>query len=520
MRRHVRELVLEIGAFGGLTAVCTVAAGILLNLSTEGEPTLNPSFIPPTVLLSFVAGAVPALRDYLRGRRVRLRASGVDPFGAKDLESYKGLLREAREKARSPNFGELDRRAAAREVNVGREELRLITQKEKGTLWLREVEQAEPIVRAFLVLHDVSKAEVGEWLEAYRELVDPPSSVPVRVLKLIAVAAVPALFATLAFVGYVQHAEAQVRDSLRRTNVTILSQHAIGRYLAVTGSESAPARARVGPSVISKSPSYYRWDFEPHKLDGTYFHQIRDRANRLCLTPEARNVVQGGFITEAACEGSDAQLWRLGRDGALATARGGMCVEPNMGSTEAGTSLVLRSCAAGKLAQLWSVTDRLPSIGGSVASAVNGVCLDAAAGMSELVSWGCHGRANQAFTYRGDPRGGYEVKVMDTCLGVLGSRPVRESCSGGRDQLWRFTHRTSFNHWLYWGEVRHVASGLCLQLESDFASLSMRACDWSNVQQWRTPEWLRPPDAPALPVEPSGGRGSSSGQGDDVRARG
>ncbi|MFD0469309.1 RICIN domain-containing protein [Nonomuraea thailandensis] len=261
-------------------------------------------------------------------------------------------------------------------------------------------------------------------------------------------------------------------------------------------------RARTGPSVIGTSPAaLYRWDLSPAKHDGSYHYEIRNRKTLRCLTPEARDLTEGGHITDAACDGSAEQLWRLTGDGGIS--HGGMCVEPDLGSTDAGAPLVLRTCVAGKLAQRWLVTDRMPSgLGSSVASSQNGVCLDAAAGMSDLVTWGCHGRDNQAFTYRRDARGDYEMQISGTCLGVSGSRerrrPVRQACSGGPGQLWRFTFRSPHNDWLHW-EVRHVASDLCLHLEPDFATLSMRACDRSNVQQWRTPGWLRPRTLPPTP---------------------
>ncbi|NJP94198.1 hypothetical protein HCN51_32990 [Nonomuraea sp. FMUSA5-5] len=497
-RRHVRELALEITLAGGLTALLTTGAGIFINFATDGEPELNPAHVPPALLFSCLACAVPLLRDYVKARR----AGAADPFAAGDLEAYKGLLKKLREDAGGPRFAELERRAAELGLEVGRAELELVTQKDKGTRWLLDAGRAEPIIRAFLAVHDVRDAAVVDaWLAAYRGLVDPPPPVPRRAVRLMAFVTVVVVLATGGFMGYVSYAEERIRGSLHRPNQVVLSQYAPGRYLAVTGSETAPPRAKLGPSVISKSPAaMYRWDLVPDKDDGSYLYRLRNRQSRRCLTPEARDRTEGGYLTDAACDDSAEQLWRLTGDGGIA--QGGLCVEPDRGSIDEGAPLVLRTCTAGRPAQRWLATDRMPSgFGSSVASAQNGVCLDAAAGMPELITWGCHGRANQSFSYRRDTRGDYEMKVMGTCLGVSPAprRPVRGPCTGGPGQLWRLTYRSPKNDWLYW-EIKHAATGLCLQLEPDFATLSMSPCTWSNVQQWRTPEWLRPPDTPVHPA--------------------
>ncbi|MEV0827159.1 RICIN domain-containing protein [Nonomuraea rubra] len=512
MRRHVRDLALEISLIGGLSALFTVGAGIFLNFSTDGEPQFNPAHVPPALLFSCLACAVPPVRDYVKARRA---AATGKPFTAGDLEAYKRLLKELREEAGSPRFAELDRRADELGLGVGRAELELVTQKEKGTRWLEDAERAEPIIRAFLAVHEVPAAAGEPWIEAYRRLVTPPPG-PDRRLRPAAFVTVLAVGAAGAFMGYVAYAESRVRESLYRPNVAVLSRYSPGRYLAVTGSETAPPRARLGPSFISKGPvPLYRWDLSPDKHDGSYHYQIRNRMTRRCLTPEARDLTEGGYLTDAACDGSVEQLWRVSGDGAIS--QGGMCVEPNLGSTDAGTSLVLRACVTGKLAQRWLVTGRMPGgLGSSVASSQNGICLDAAAGMTDLVTWECHGRDNQAFTYRRDARGDYEMKISGTCLGVSAARerrrPVRQACSGGPEQLWRFTFRSPHNDWLHW-EVRHVATDLCLQLEPDLRSLSMGTCVRSNVQQWRTPGWLRPPDTPDRTGAGAAHRGTRTGGG-------
>ncbi|TYB54370.1 hypothetical protein FXF51_47930 [Nonomuraea sp. PA05] len=501
MRAHVRELTLEIGVIGGLSALLSVAAGISVNFATDGQPELNPAHIPPAVLFSCLASAVPLIRARWAARTERT----TDPYTAQDLAGYKRLLKKLRQEKGTPSFAELERRAAERGLDIGRAGLEKVTK--QALRWLDDAEHAEPIIRAFLAVHQVPDDTAGTWLAAYRRLVDPaPPPERRRRVRPAVLVAVPVVCATVASLGYVSYAEARIRGSLYRPHMAVLSRHAPGRYLAVTSSESSPPRARLGPSTISKSPvAPYRWDFVPAKHDGSYHFQIRNRQTRRCLTPEARTLTEGGYITDAACDGSAEQLWRVSDHGVSsdrAIAQGGMCVEPNLGSTDAGAPLVLRSCVPGKTAQRWLITDRMPAgLGSSMASAQNGVCLDAAAGMADLVTWGCHGRANQSFTYRRDARGDYEMKIMDTCLGVSAPRrrPVRETCTGGPGQLWRLTYRSPLNDWLYW-EVRHVASDLCLQLEPDLATLSMNACDRSNVQQWRTPEWLRPPDTPVHPA--------------------
>ncbi|MEV1000130.1 RICIN domain-containing protein [Nonomuraea sp. NPDC050202] len=500
MRGHVRRLAVEIGVTGGLSALLSVAAGVFVNFSTDGEPELNPAHVPPAVLFSCLASAVPMVRARWAARS----ETTTDPYTVKDLAGYKRLLKRLRQEKGTPPFAELDRRAAERGLDVGRADLEKVTK--QALRWLDDAERAEPIIRAFLAVHHVPDTAAGTWLNAYRELVAPPPRPErTRRVKPAVLVAVPVVCATVASLGYVAYAESRTRDRLYRPDVAVLSQYLPGRYLAVTGSETAPPRARLGPSIISRSPAaLYRWDFSPDKHDGSYHYQIRNRKTRLCLTPEARELTEGGYITEAACDGSAEQLWRLTGDGGIS--QGGMCVEPNQGSTDAGAPLVLRTCVAGKLAQRWLVTGRMPwGLGSSVASSQNGICLDAAAGMSDLVTWECHGRDNQAFTYRRNARGDYEMRISGTCLGVSASRerrrPVRQACSGGPGQLWRFAFRSPHNDWLHW-EVRHVASDLCLQLEPDLRTLSMGSCVRSNVQQWRTPAWLLPPDTPHHPPAP------------------
>ncbi|MEV4173256.1 ricin-type beta-trefoil lectin domain protein [Nonomuraea sp. NPDC049709] len=489
------------GAVVLLGAVCSVLTGVYVNFATDGRPELNPAHILPAVLFACLASAFPPLGEVLRSRWANRTASAADPFSAHDLPTFKRLLKELRRRAGTPRFAELETRAAARGLAFGRADLEQVTG--RRTSWLNDAGQAEPVIRAFLAVHDVPGAAADKWLRSYRRLADPQPEAPGRRVKLVAVVTVPVVCATAAFLGYVTYAEAQVRDSLRRSNVTILSLYVPGRYLVVNNSAPAPPHARLGASIVNTSPGQtYRWDLEPDKRGGTYLHRIRNRATQRCLTPEARHLTEGIHLTEAACGDSGDQLWRVTDQSlAISSPQGELCAEPNMGSTMAGTPLILRACAGGRLVQRWLVTDRLPDLGSSLASAENGVCLDAA-NDTDVITWECHGRANQAFSYPRDARGDYAIRSMGRCLAVSGppgrQHPVREPCSRGPGQLWRFTYRSPFHEWLYW-EVKHVATGLCLQLEPDGRSLSMTPCVRSNVQQWRTPDWLHPPNTPVHP---------------------
>ncbi|MEV0379351.1 ricin-type beta-trefoil lectin domain protein [Nonomuraea sp. NPDC050643] len=504
MRGPVRELILVIGAVAVLSAVFSVLTGIYVNFATDGRPQLNPAHILPAILFSVLASVIPPLGDLLRSRWANRTATATDPFTAHDLATYKRLLKELRKDGGTPRFAVLEARAGALGCAYARDDLEKVTK--QGTRWLNDAERAEPVIRGFLAVHEVPGAVAEKWLQAYRRLADPWPVVPARRIRLAVVVTVPVVCATAAFLGYVTYAEAQVRDSLGRSNVTILSLYVPGRYLVVNGS-SGPPHARLGPSVIGKSPvPAHRWDLEPDKRDGTYFHRIRNRASQRCLVPEARHVTEGIYLTEAPCDDPGDQLWRLvdGHVLALPSPQGDLCAEPSMGATEAGTPLVLRACAADRPGQRWQITDRLPDLGSSLASSHNGVCLDATGIGSGVITWECHGRANQAFSYQRGPQGDYVIRSMDRCLTVSGQGkrryPVREPCDGAGDRLWRLTYRSPYHEWLYW-EVKHVASGLCLQLEPDGRSLSMSPCTRSNFQQWRTPDWLYPPNTPVHPAK-------------------
>src|SRR4249919_625567 len=74
-------------------------------------------------------------------------------------------------------------------------------------------------------------------------------------------------------------------------------------------------------------------------------------------------------------------------------------------------------------------------------SATNGQCLDIEYGLrpgSNLITWPCHGGANQRFTVRGE-----QIMVGGYCLDVAGNRNVHMArvvarpCHGGQNQRWK-----------------------------------------------------------------------------------
>ncbi|MEU7836918.1 ricin-type beta-trefoil lectin domain protein [Nonomuraea sp. NPDC049129] len=505
MRNPPRELALVIGAVAVLSAVFTVLAGIYVNFATDGQPQLNPAHILPAIVFACLAAALPPLGGILQSRWTNRSATATDPFTAHDLPTYKRLLKDLRWDARAPKLAELQARAARRELAFDRTDLEKVTKQRTG--WLNDVKSAEPVIRAFLLVHDVPDATVDKWLRSYRRLADPQPSRPARRKRLVISTVVSVVFATAAFLAYVVYVDAYIPESLKRSNVLILSLYAPGKPLVVNTSTAAPPHARLGGSAINTVPTEaQRWDLEPAKHDGAFFHRIRNRVSERCLTPEARRVTEGIFLTEADCDGSDDQLWRLTGDHAItiASPRGNLCAEPNQSIADPGTPLILLACAADRPGQRWLVTTRPPDLGSSLASSENGVCLDAT-GAADLITWTCHGGVNQAFSYRPSAQGTYAITIMGGCLTATGPpdrrRPSREPCSDSAGQLWRFNYRSAYKRWHYW-EVQHVASGLCLQLEPDGASLSLRPCTRANVQQWRTPDWLNPPNTPTHPAVP------------------
>ncbi|MFC4006382.1 RICIN domain-containing protein [Nonomuraea purpurea] len=485
MRTHSRELLLVLGGAVVLSPIFGVLAGVYVNFATDSEPELNPVYILPAILFACGGALLSSLGAGLPWSRPKA-----------DLPAFKGRLKERRKEAGTPKFATLQPRAARRGFAFEQADLRKVTG--KGVGWLKEPQTAEPVILAFLLVHDVPDAEAEQWLESYRGLAGPPPTRRRRV-RLVLGVALPVVLAAAACLLYV---DTRIPGWLARADQTILSAYAHGKPLVVNTSSSAPPHARLGESITHEVPGQaQRWDFEPARRDGVFLFRIRNRASRLCLTPEASDVTEGSFVTEAACDAGD-QLWRLPGDHALAIAspRGEMCAEPSRGVTTEGTPLILRACAD-RPAQRWLITTRLPNLGSSLASAQNGHCVDAA-GPAGLLLWECHGGLNQAFGYQPRARGEYVITSMGRCLAatgpVGGRRPVREPCTGSGGQLWRFDPRDHFNDWQYW-EVRNVATDLCLHLESDLRSLYLRPCTRANVQQWRTPDWLRPPDAPALP---------------------
>ena len=502
MRNPPRGLALVIGAVAVLSAVFTVLAGIYVNFATDGRPELNPAHILPAILFACLAAVLPPLGGILQSRWAGRTATATDPFTAPDLPTFKRLLKDLRREAGTPRFAELQARAARRELAFDRADLEKVTK--QGAAWLADAAHAEPVIRAFLLVHDVPDAAADKWLQSYRRLADPRPARPARRARLVIGIAVSITFATAAFLAYVVYVDTHVPDSLKRSNVTILSLYAPGKPLVVNTSTTAPPHARLGGSAVNTVPGEdWRWDLEPDKRDGAFLYRIRNRASERCLTPEARRLTQGSFLTEAACDDSDDQLWRLTGDHAIAIAspQGDLCAEPNQSSTEPGTPLILLACAADRPGQRWLVTARLPDLGSSLASAENGRCLDAT-GTADLIMWACHGGVNQAFDYQRNARGDYVIRSIGGCLAATSPpdrrRPVRESCSGSAGQLWRVSYRSAYNRWHYW-EVQHVASGLCLQLETVEQSVSLSPCTRANIQQWRTPDWLNPPNTPAHP---------------------
>ncbi|MFD0469310.1 hypothetical protein ACFQ0B_14080 [Nonomuraea thailandensis] len=149
MRGHVRRLAVEIGAIGGLSALFSVAAGVFVNFSTDSGPELNPAHLPPAVLFSCLASAVPLVRARWAARS----ETTTDPYTAKDLAGYKRLLKKLRQEKGTPQFAELGRRAAELGLDVGRADLEKVTK--QALRWLDDAGHAEPIIRAFLAVHQV-----------------------------------------------------------------------------------------------------------------------------------------------------------------------------------------------------------------------------------------------------------------------------------------------------------------------------------------------------------------------------
>ncbi|NRQ36135.1 ricin-type beta-trefoil lectin domain protein [Nonomuraea sp. NN258] len=478
----------KIGAVPVLIAVFTVLGAMFTNFATDADPQFNLVYLPHAVVCALL---VVGLQQFTAARLPAPKPSPADPSAARDRQGYLRLLKQVREQARLPRFDELRRRAAERGLDYRRADFDEIA---KGRLgWLAEPERAEPIIRAFLVAHEADDSTVEKWIDAYHSL-GGRERPPPRRSRIVAGAVISFAAVVVIFLGYLVYLDRYIPEHLRRSGVTLLSVYA-HRLPLVVGAGGLP-RARLGGSFAHVEPGPERlWDLAPVKRDGAFHHLIRSRRSGLCLTPEAKRIAQGVNLTEAPCDESADQLWRLSaKDGTIAVTApdGDYCVEPNRGSTDAGAPLTLLPCDPSRRNQRWLVSDRLPGdLGGTIASAENGHCLDVWGATGRLITWDCHGRDNQVFTYQ-RVTGGNRIRNGAGCLTVDAGLTLirRPACTGAADEVWAFDPRDAHDRWQYW-EIKHVASGRCLELGAP-----LKPCTRSNLQQWRTPDWLAHPSAP------------------------
>ncbi|MEV4611434.1 ricin-type beta-trefoil lectin domain protein [Kitasatospora sp. NPDC049258] len=121
-------------------------------------------------------------------------------------------------------------------------------------------------------------------------------------------------------------------------------------------------------------------------------------ATPLCLDDSGSRTDDGNPVVSYTCNGTDAQKWTLGTDGALKAL--GKCARPADGVSEAGRAVELWTCD-GSPAQEWR-----SGAGGSMVNVVSGLCLDITGWDNtpgtRVALYTCHGGVNQQWTTGAD----------------------------------------------------------------------------------------------------------------------
>jgi hypothetical protein len=94
-----------------------------------------------------------------------------------------------------------------------------------------------------------------------------------------------------------------------------------------------------------------------------------------------------------------------------------------------------------------------------------------------MISWDCHGNANQQFTVVGQT-----LQVTGKCVEVpsnagAGTQARIWDCNGGANQNWNIGTN---------GTITNVQSGLCLNTTStnNGAAVTVATCNGSAAQRW------------------------------------
>lgn len=196
------------------------------------------------------------------------------------------------------------------------------------------------------------------------------------------------------------------------------------------------------------------------------------------------DVGNGQPLILTRCRNRTDQTWFLDQSGSLI---GGarLCADAEGGSGREGTRVISYKCTGAKN-QKWRVAGGAPS-GGDYQTALltprhaPGLCLDQNGSGNDLIIYGCHGKANQRFSF--STYGETEIQVKGNCVTAptsTGQSLYVARCTGSYQQRWNFRND---------GTIRS-ASGYCADVSGASRQpgtpVILYKCTGNANQRWDT----------------------------------
>lgn len=198
-----------------------------------------------------------------------------------------------------------------------------------------------------------------------------------------------------------------------------------------------------------------------------------------CLDVSNGRQATGTQVWLFQCNGTDAQKWTLRDDGTIRST-GGLCLEPREGSAN-GTILQLGTCGTSDR-QKW-LGPATKRDGNTMVNVASSKCLDVNSGDTHrgaaIEAYGCHGGANQTFSYLNSALRVYHFGCLDFGSGTPtdGTIVRLRECNGSTSQ--RLARYLS-------GTIKSP-NGLCLEQRANTATVVLAKCDGSTKQKWVGP---------------------------------
>ncbi|MCW2935397.1 MAG: hypothetical protein JWM19_6359, partial [Actinomycetia bacterium] len=177
-----------------------------------------------------------------------------------------------------------------------------------------------------------------------------------------------------------------------------------------------------------------------------------------------------------SCDGSVADQWRAGTDGALVSARYGTCLNGPSGAAANGTKPTLAACtaSASKVNQHWTRP---------VAPVVSGVtakCLGASGSTAELNNCGNYSAEHWLVAANAQI-----VVQSSSCLTEGANSTVTiTKCANAASQHWRLVTAGAIAD-----EIQSTASGLCVTVPAGYTAngtrLALGTCSTALTATWR-----------------------------------